>query len=89
MSKNIIHQAITAVLALGLSGAASAEANNMPAAPGMEKCYGIAKAGMNDCGTTTHGCGGESKVDGDKKEWLGVPEGLCKKIVGGSTTSHE
>lgn len=52
---------------------------------GMEKCYGIAKAGQNDCGTSTHGCGGESKVDGDKEAWMFVPTGFCKKIVGGST----
>lgn len=51
----------------------------------MEKCYGIAKAGQNDCGTATHGCAGESRIDGDKAEWILVPTGLCQKIAGGST----
>lgn len=55
--------------------------------PGMEKCYGIAKAGFNDCGTATHSCAGESKINGDKTEWLAVPNGLCNKIVGGSLKS--
>lgn len=50
---------------------------------GLEKCQGIAKAGMNDCGANGHGCAGYSKVDGDKNEWVYVPEGTCEKIVGG------
>ena len=52
-----------------------------------EKCYGIAKAGKNDCASTgNNSCGGSSKVNGDKKAWLYVPEGYCDRIVGGSKT---
>lgn len=88
MSHSIIKDAIAAVLALTVTGASTvATADDMSAPKGMEKCYGIAKAGKNDCGTASHGCGGEAKVDGDKKEWLAVPDGLCNKIVGGSTKS--
>lgn len=51
----------------------------------MEKCYGVAKAGQNDCaageGTT---CQGTSTVDGQKNAWILVPAGLCEKLVGGS-----
>ncbi|HPF26727.1 MAG TPA: DUF2282 domain-containing protein [Steroidobacteraceae bacterium] len=54
-----------------------------------EKCYGIAKAGMNDCGTSKHGCGGKAATDGDKAEWIKVPKGTCEKIVGGSLESSE
>ena len=54
---------------------------------GMEKCYGIAKAGHNDCGTASHYCAGEAKMNNDKKEWIIVPTGTCNKIVGGSTQS--
>ena len=50
---------------------------------GYEKCKGIAKAGMNDCGANGHACAGYAKVDGDKNEWVYVPEGTCEKIVGG------
>ena len=50
---------------------------------GMEKCQGIAKAGMNDCGANGHGCAGKAAADGDKNEWVFVPEGTCEKIVGG------
>ncbi len=74
----IVHSAVAGVLALGLSGTA------MAAKEGMEKCAGIVKAGMNDCGTAKHDCAGKAKTDGAKDEWVYVPEGTCKKIVGGS-----
>ena len=50
-----------------------------------EKCYGIAKAGKNDCASTgNNSCGGTSKVNGDPKAWIYVPAGYCERIVGGS-----
>jgi uncharacterized membrane protein len=51
--------------------------------PGFEKCQGIAKAGMNDCGTSKHSCAGQAAKDGDAEEWVYVPEGTCSKIVNG------
>jgi len=54
-----------------------------------EKCYGIAKAGKNDCASTgNNSCAGTSKRDGDKKAWVFVPEGFCERIVGGSKTAQ-
>lgn len=50
-----------------------------------EKCYGIAKAGSNDC--ASHGnnsCGGTSRVDADPNAWIYVPAGYCERIVDGS-----
>ena len=49
-----------------------------------EKCYGIAKAGQNDCAnlTGTHSCAGQSKVDGDAAEWKYVKKGECKTMKG-------
>lgn len=51
-----------------------------------EKCYGIAKAGKNDCAANGHGCMGQAEKDGDPREWIRVPKGTCEKIVGGSLT---
>jgi len=52
-----------------------------------EKCYGIAKAGKNDCASTgNNSCGGTSKLNSDPKAWIYVPEGYCERIVGGSKT---
>lgn len=56
---------------------------------GMEKCYGVVKAGKNDCGANGHSCAAQAATDGDKKEWVMVPTGLCDKLVGGSTTAAE
>ena len=52
-----------------------------------EKCYGIAKAGKNDCASTgNNSCGGTSKLSSDPKAWIYVPAGYCERIVGGSKT---
>ncbi len=50
--------------------------------PGFEKCAGIVKAGLNDCGTSKHSCSGNAKTDSDPEEWIYVPAGTCEKIVG-------
>lgn len=49
-----------------------------------EKCYGIAKAGQNDCAnlTGTHSCAGQSKADNDAAEWKYVKKGECKTMKG-------
>jgi uncharacterized membrane protein len=51
---------------------------------GFEKCQGVAKAGMNDCGANGHSCAGQAEVDADPNEWVYLPKGTCEKIVGGS-----
>jgi uncharacterized membrane protein len=52
----------------------------------MEKCYGIVKAGKNDCADSKqmHSCAGEAKANGSKTEWILLPKGTCEKIVNGS-----
>jgi uncharacterized membrane protein len=53
-----------------------------------EKCYGIAKAGKNDCASQgNNSCAGTSKVNADAKAWIFVPEGVCERIVNGSKTA--
>lgn len=49
-----------------------------------EKCFGIAKAGQNDCASIlgTHSCAGQAKVDNDKTEWKYVAKGTCKQMKG-------
>ena len=77
--KILMNAALAGVVALGL-GAVGGEAQAAKA--GFEKCAGIVKAGMNDCGTAKHDCAGQAAADGDAQEWLYVPEGSCAKIVG-------
>ncbi len=83
-SKTVVASAITGLFALfTVSGAALA------AKPGMEKCYGIAKSGKNDCQTGSSSCAGTSTEDNQKDAWIYVPEGTCSKITGGSTEPGE
>jgi uncharacterized membrane protein len=59
-------------------------ANAAPAqVPATEKCFGIAKAGKNDCQTASSSCAGTSKKDASRDAWLAVPKGTCEKIAGG------
>ena len=57
---------------------------HVQAGGGKEKCYGIAKAGQNDCGNLagTHSCAGLSTVDNDPGEWKLVAKGTCKELGG-------
>jgi len=77
---SMVQTAIASLLAMGAT--ATAFAHDVPAPAGMEKCYGIAKAGQNDCGTSKHGCATLSKVDRDPEDWKGVPTGTCVKLGG-------
>ena len=49
-----------------------------------EKCYGVARAGHNDCFTASNSCGGTSQIDAQQDAWIYLPRGTCEKIVGGS-----
>lgn len=68
------------VAALAVS-ALAAGAVNAQAAPAMEKCFGVSKAGHNDCkaGAGTS-CAGTSKVDYQGNAWKLVKAGTCTKI---------
>ena len=75
--------------ALALSAALSTPAHAGPVAQpaGSEKCYGIAKAGKNDCAAGAHSCAGQGTKNGDKSSFVYLPAGACEKIVGASTTA--
>jgi uncharacterized membrane protein len=49
-----------------------------------EKCYGISKAGKNDCQTKNSSCAGTSKQSAQGDAWVYVPKGTCEKIINGS-----
>jgi len=78
--KNLSKTAVASMIAMGVMAASS---DVFAGKPGFEKCQGIAKAGMNDCGTSKHSCAGQAASNGDAEEWVYVPEGTCSKIVGG------
>jgi len=78
----IASSALASVLALGLLSGAQAQER----AGEKEKCFGISKAGQNDCANTagTHSCAGQSKVDLSVDDWKFVAKGTCAKMGGKS-----
>lgn len=79
----LIATALTAICAANLGTAVAASHAAAPAAE-KEKCFGVAKAGQNDCASTTgaHSCAGQSKKDNDPTEWKFVAKGSCEKMGG-------
>ncbi|PXW29469.1 BufA1 family periplasmic bufferin-type metallophore [Paraburkholderia caballeronis] len=73
------HAAIAAALA-GLATATVGVAH----ADDTVQCYGVAKAGQNDCASKTgvHDCAGQAKVDHDKGDFKTMPKGTCDKLGG-------
>jgi uncharacterized membrane protein len=74
----IVSSALASALALGLVGQVAAQDK------GKEKCYGIAKAGQNDCASLsgTHSCAGQTKEDMSPLDWKYVAKGTCKDMKG-------
>lgn len=75
-TQRIVLAAVATAISLGTVPAVQAQAK--------EKCYGIAKAGQNDCASLsgTHSCAGQAKADNAPDEWKYVPKGECKKMGG-------
>lgn len=81
---NTIKLAAAVTLAALTSGVALAQNSTMQQSkdkPAMEKCYGVAMAGQNDCkagaGTT---CAGTQKTDYEHDHFKSVPVGTCATI---------
>jgi uncharacterized membrane protein len=79
-SKLIVHSALLSLMGLGALGAAG---QALAAEDKPEKCYGIVKAGKNDCQTSARSCAGTAKTDGQADAWIYLPKGTCEKVVGG------
>jgi uncharacterized membrane protein len=83
-----------ATAALALAGAVAvtgfALAPNAQAADGT-KCYGVAKAGENDCANAagTHSCAGQSSADYQGGDWKAVDSAEACMEMGGKTEPFE
>ncbi|MDL2357172.1 MAG: DUF2282 domain-containing protein [Pseudomonadota bacterium] len=77
------HALIAAALAT-ICAAGAAAAADEAAKPEQEKCFGVAKAGQNDCAAANgaHGCAGQSKMDKGGADWKMVAKGTCVKAGG-------
>ena len=75
----ILAAAVSSLLVVSATAFAADEGNS-------EKCYGVAKAGKNDCAGAAHACAGQSTKDASAKEFIKLPKGTCERVVGGSLT---
>jgi uncharacterized membrane protein len=71
--------AMVAALALASCGGSAKIAKSAE-----EKCYGVAKAGKNDCASGAHTCAGQALASRSPGDYITVPAGLCDKLVGGT-----
>jgi uncharacterized membrane protein len=78
VQQTLIQSAVAGLLALGIAASGSAIA----ADEAREKCFGVAKAGQNDCGSSKHSCAGMAKADNDPNDFKYVPKGSCEKMGG-------
>jgi len=87
MNKRVL---IASAIAAAIAGPSLISAQGGPAPqPSFqaEKCYGIAKAGKNDCASTgNNSCAGTARANADPRAWIYVPAGYCERIVNGSLT---
>ena len=78
----LLAAAFTAAMALTYS---AAQAGPVTPQAGQEKCFGVAKAGQNDCAsaTGTHACAGlGAKTDNSPNEFKYVAAGTCESMGG-------
>jgi len=83
-NQTALRLAASTILAAGLlAGVSGAYA----ASPAKQQCFGISKAGQNDCGgvSSMHSCAGQSKMDNDPNDFKLVASGTCEQM-GGSLT---
>ena len=83
MNKQIfIQSALASMLAIGAISAA--HAGPVMADPTKDKCFGVAKAGQNDCASASgsHSCAGTATKDNDAGDWKYVEKGTCDKMGG-------
>lgn len=82
MKRNHTVVSIASAIALGVGLAAQQAQAAKPTWQGHEKCAGVVKKGMNDCGTSKHNCAGQATRDNDPEEWVYLPAGTCDKLAG-------
>ena len=78
--KPIVAAALAGLFALGAAGGAALAQDKA----GQEKCWGVAKAGQNDCANSKagHSCAGQSKKDNDPYDFKMVNTGTCMQMGG-------
>jgi len=77
----LVTAALATLIAMGATGVQPVAAEEKK---DMEKCYGVVKAGKNDCKTMSNACAGHSTTDAQPDAFIALPKGTCERIAGGS-----
>lgn len=92
-NSRVMNRSVISVIASFLSIAATVGSPAMAAKPSStstpetEACYGVVKAGKNDCAGPEHACAGLSKAaDSSPTEHINLPKGTCARLTGGRLT---
>jgi len=97
MNRTFATATLAAAVGLALAGTASRAQSDKPMTKeqqmtmermvknNLEKCYGVAARGKNDCAEGAHSCVGQSTRDRDPASFVLVPKGDCQKLGGGKT----
>jgi uncharacterized membrane protein len=80
-TNTLVTTALASLIAMSAMGVQPAVAEDKK---DMEKCYGVVKAGKNDCKTMSSACAGHSTADAQPDAFIALPKGTCERIAGGS-----
>ncbi len=80
-TNTLVTTALASLIAMSAMGVQPAVAEDKK---DMEKCYGVVKAGKNDCKTMSSACAGHSTSDAQPDAFIALPKGTCERIAGGS-----
>jgi len=83
-TRYLISTAIAALTSGGILASGTAQAAGAVVCAEQERCYGVARAGKNDCATSSSVCATSAKQDNQKDAWIYVPKGTCQKVAGGT-----
>lgn len=85
----IIQATVTTLLALATTSAWASSQEKQNTLAEKEKCYGIVKAGQNDCNTATQSCAGSATKDKQRDAFIFLPKGTCERIVDGKLSAKD
>ena len=91
LSKTLLNTLIAGAFAVSMAGMTSHAYAADDGSADKEKCFGVAKAGANDCAAAdkSHSCAAHATASGLAGDFVLLPKGVCAKINGGSTTAPE
>ncbi len=83
-ARDAINAGVILAIAGAMLGAVAASLRHgTQAGAARERCYGVARAGANDCANAVHSCATQASKDSESQEWIAVPSGTCLRLAGG------